>query len=373
MAKTLGAGDGDKTKRGRGRPKKAEAMNGAAAGAMNAPGLGHNAPDEGVFLSWVSRIQAQKRNVDAQAALLKAEKGKMKDLRKDAQGAGLVMGELDEALADLETERVDLAAKEERRRCYREWLGLPAGRQTEAELRPGSTPAEQAAKWADLGNRAGRVGGSRDLPPGIPPEHHQDFLKAYDAGQEILMKASPLTAGAFKEADKAGAKLTDAKAGKAKAKGGKGEAEVAPEPVKEEKVVVLEAANFPGVEDIDEANLKTLDPAKLERWQAADRVVVVMDGKRRILKEPGYEDTGEPEVDLTNAEEVPEGATLEDIAAEVAGEPTPPAPVEPVVEPEVAPEGGEVAPDPDALPPLADTLDSMKETADAEAQAEDLQ
>lgn len=311
MAKTMTGGASAPAKRGRGRPpgsgkSQQEAKSGAAA--ETAPGLGHNQPTEGVFLAWVQRLRRHDEEVAKAAAALKVQRAIRKDLRKEAGSAGLVMGQLDEALEDLDKENADLAGAEERRRLYRQWLGLPVGGQTEAKLVHVSDPGYQRNLWLERANRAGRLG--EDAPiDGCPPELIPDVQAAWAAGQTALMEGSKLLGAGFTGPDRPAATVADAQAAKAAQAPAEQPAPApAPEPapVAQGGALVLDAAAFPGETDIDECNLAKLDESKREAWAAADTVVVIMDGKKRVLKEEGYEDTGEPDVPLSEVETVEE-------------------------------------------------------------------
>lgn len=279
--------------------------------AASASGHGHNRLNEGTFLSWVHRIRREAEEVEKAKLALKNAKGKYKDLRSEANGAGMVLGLLDEAIKDLDTERVDLADREETRRLYREWLNLPLGTQTELDLDNRlPSAAKPGARWFNMGNTAGRLGEKRDPPSGIPPENIQDFLKGYDAGQKALMQTSPLTRDGFDEAGE----LKPQPEGPAD-----GGTPSAPAPSSDYPksgmagvkvsddglILVLQEAAFRGGTALEHANRLTYTgPGEL--WENAERIVALYGSKRRILKEPAgdgveaYEDTGEKDVPVTD-------------------------------------------------------------------------
>lgn len=250
-----------------------------------APSFGHNEPDVGVFLQQVHLIRRQGEVLDAAKLVVKTERGKLKDIRTGAREMGLVMRELDDALEALNTERVDLIAREKRRRLYMEWLGLDLGEPQELAVQV-TDEAHEASRWFKRGDTDGRLGKVRAAPEGIPGEHLQDYLKGHEAGQLLLMKASPLTAGAFQP----------------KA------ADVAPKASEDGKILILKEEHFAGGTALEDANLKTLMPDHMDAWQAADRVVAVFGGAKRILREPEgdgwYEDTGEDDVPVSEPEVV---------------------------------------------------------------------
>lgn len=310
------------------KPSEAPADDKAAAKAARkaeaqAPGFGHNAPDESVFLRHVHAIQQFREGPLAAAkAKLKEENGKLKDLRQLAKADGLVLKELDEAVEDARTERVDLVAKEQRRRLYREWLGLPTEQADLFEEHEGTPSlARDQLRWKALGNTQGRLGGLRAAPDDCPPNMEKHFLEGYDAGQAALMKALPMTAGAF-NADGSMKVAEDASTGQAASEGGtegadQAPASTAPKPASA-AVIVLGVADFDSDLTLEEANRRTLRTDELrERFDAADRVVAVFGAKRRILKEPGYVDDGEPSTELSEEEE----AAPEELAAIADAEP----------------------------------------------------
>lgn len=352
MAKTMTGGASAPAKRGRGRPpgsgkSQQEAKSGSAA--ETAPGLGHNQPTEGVFLAWVQRLRRHDEEVAKAAAALKVQRAIRKDLRKEAGSAGLVMGQLDEALEDLDKENADLAGAEERRRLYRQWLGLPVGGQTEAKLVHVSDPGYQRQLWLDRANRAGRLG--EDAPiDGCPPELIPDVQAAWAEGQTALMEGSKLLGAGFTGPDRPAATVEDVKAAK-KADEAAGDpwpsksgplenpvSEAAPAPetaaVPQGGALVLDGAAFPNIVDIDDCNLLALAESKREAWALADTVVVIMGGKKRVLKEEGYEDTGEPDVPLSEVEEVAEAHPEPAESAQAEAAPEPAAQAETVSEPD---------------------------------------
>lgn len=339
MAKTMTGGASAPAKRGRGRPPgsgKSQQQAKSGTAAESAPGLGHNQPTEGVFLAWVQRLRRHDEEVDKAAAALKVQKGMRKDLRKEAGAAGLVMGQLDEALEDLKKETADLAGAEERRRLYRQWLGLPVGGQSEAPLVHVSDPGYQRNLWLERANRAGRLG--EDAPiDGCPPELIPDVQASWAAGQTALMEGSKLLGAGFTGPDRPAATVADAQAAKAAQAPAEQLAPApAPEPapVAQGGALVLDAAAFPGETDIDECNLAKLDESKREAWAAADTVVVIMDGKKRVLKEEGYEDTGEPDVPLSEVETVEEAQPEPAEPAQANAAPEPDAQPKPIAEPD---------------------------------------
>mgnify|MGYP000877274527 CR=1 FL=1 len=290
-----------------------------AGGKATAPGLGHNAPDEGVFLRHLQAIRAHTEGPLAEAKQrLKDEKGKLKDIRQLAKADGLVLKELDEALEDAQTERVDLIAKEERRRLYRQWLGLPVGAQGELELDDRLPSIErERARWKSMGNVDGRLAKVRAAPEGCPPNMVQSYLEGWDAGQEALMRAGTLTSAAFKPAAPGSTApapaLADTPAPESKP------AEVPANGT----TLILREANFEEGIELEDANRKTIvSDESRERFDAADTVVAVFGDKRRVLKEPAqgdepaYVDTGEPDALLSDVED----AKPEEVTAAAEGD-----------------------------------------------------
>jgi hypothetical protein len=283
---------------------KAEAMVGgawaktgpmAAPEPQRAPAFGANQPDVSTVCQWAKRIRLKTEEVDKVKLAMKAARGALRDERKLAQADGMVMGELDEAIEALRTEHVDLLAREERRRFYFAALGLPIV-ELGASVSETLTPGSDADRWFKRGDQAGRLGEKRDIPDGCPGEHVQDFLRGWEAGQDLLMRALPLTRGAYDPA-----------------------ASDAAEPVAEEEVpgiasrsastLVLNEAAFIVGTDIMDANLKTMHALAVALVPMHERVIALFGTKRRPIKEPDdtmpggfYIDTGEPDVPLSDAE-----------------------------------------------------------------------
>ena len=322
MAKNVQDDGGDNVvpmKRGRGRPKGStkktpgltvhtgdgDVTKAAAKAAETAPAFGHNRADESLFLRHVRDIRAQQAVIGGVKATLKAENGKLKDIRTLAKSEGIVLRELDEAIEALETEHVDLIAREQRKRLYFQWLGLPIEQQTQAFNR------DEAGYWYNRGSVAGRLGEDRKVPEGVPPDRVQDWLKGWEAGQEALMRESPLTRDGFaKPGEHAGATPAP------------GNAEASDAPRAAGGIFILKEDHFATDTGLEDASKATLLRDHLEAWEAAERVVAVFQGKRRILKEPGFEDTGEPNSETSDAEPLPDAenpvADLVEDAAEDA-------------------------------------------------------
>lgn len=253
-----------------------------------APSFGANEPDAGVFLREVQKIRRQMEEVEKVKLELKTSKGKLKDIRKLAAGAGLVMREVDESIEALNTEHVDLIAREERRRLYFAWLGLPIGAQTEIQGLPKATDTEvEQNRWRKRGDIAGRLAEMRAVPEGCPGHCIQAFLEGWDAGHTVFMQGSPLTAGAFN----ADGSLKSA-------------AELKPQADDDGKLVAFTEAHFVAGTDLDDANLRTLMPGHHEAFHNAETVTAKFGGMVRILKEKNgdgstYVDTGEDDAEIT--------------------------------------------------------------------------
>lgn len=292
----------------RGRPSKAELAarqaNEAAGQASadaggsplakpadTAPAFGHNRATEGLFLRHLQTHNGLTANIEELKLRVKEARGKLKDHRTLMKSDGIVLREFDDTLEALETERVDLLAKEERRVLYFEWLGLPTLRSADT-VKIEKTPA---ARWYNLGNIDGRLGKERKIPDGCPPEHGQDWLKGWEHGQAALMADLPITSGKGKgKPDTAGT----AGAAAAEVPAGAPVVEPAAEPSPEALLVLKEEDFLTGTE-LDDCNRSTLIEARLEAWTESDRIVVVIGAKKRVLKEPGYEDTGGEEVEIS--------------------------------------------------------------------------
>lgn len=304
------------TPRGRGRPKGSTAAAAAQKAAdmidavgknptaaapqtdpdlapVTAPSFGANEPDAGVFLREVNKIRRQADEVEKKKLELKTEKGKLKDIRKLAAGVGLVMREVDEAIEALNTEHVDLIAREERRRLYFAWLGLPLGTQADLPGMPKATDTEaDQFRWHKRGDIAGRLGEVRAVPEGCPPHCIQNFLQGWEHGQTVLMQGSVLTAGAFNPD------------GSIKSTPGPDMAHEAAS-----TMVTFTEAHFQAGTDLESANLRTLLPGHHESFHNAESVVAVFGSKKRILREPDatipggyYVDDGSEDSPVSEAE-----------------------------------------------------------------------
>lgn len=347
----------DAPKRGRGRPKKApitgtpgerkEAADTAAAMVQDpklappapagkahtgppasVPGFGANSPTVALILSHVHKLNAIQAELDKQKLVMKELNGKKKDQRQLAKADGIVLRELDEAIEAANTERVDLVARQDRLRFYYEALGLP-WKQADLFEEDARLPTldQDKAKWRALGNTDGRMGKPCRAPSFCPPICVADYEHGYKDGQAALMAESPLTASAFNEDG-------TAKEGKPADQvdtwdESKTPAEIAAgtpaTPASAAKVIMLANKDFlDTVKTVDDCSRATLSFADTKRaWDGADTVVVYFknpdDGRgvKRILKspaagvegeegyQPAYEDLGDVNGELTDAEEVP--------------------------------------------------------------------
>lgn len=262
------------------------------ADVQRAPAFGANEPDQACFLKHVQILRKDAEDEGELKLKLKNRKKVTKDHRQAAKAEGIVLGELDRALADAETELVDLVARERRYSMYIGWLGKPLDFQADLPSILDNSPDVVAKGWFNRGDQAGRLGKDRKAPDGIPPENISDWLKGYDAGQDLLMRNSPLTRSAFTDAASAGNAAVEALTEKAKP-----------------GILVLREEDFIAGTDLEGANLKTLMEYRRADFDAAERVVALFGTQRRILREPledgvVYVDTGEDDVELTEPEDV---------------------------------------------------------------------
>lgn len=248
-----------------------------------APGFGHNEPDAPIFLRHFQIIGRQQEKIEAAKLVLKTEKGIMKDLRKVAQSEGIVMREFDMVREAVNTERVDLVARDQRWRYYCGFLGLDLTVQTELELHAKEGDAVLDAKrWWKRGDLDGRLGRIREVPLGCPPEHIQDWLKGHDNGQEVLMRGLPLTREGFGDQDPPKTPVA--------ASEDKG------------KILVLHEGHFVAGTGLEDANTSTLLPEHLEAVERATYVSAVFGPAKRLIKEPGYLDDGSENTEVTEPE-----------------------------------------------------------------------
>lgn len=123
-----------------------------------APKEGHNSHDIGVsrdvFLSFWHRIEAQEQRVAA-------EQAKLKELRKQARGSGVVMGVFDRFRKLIDMTKDEVSSEFSHLLSYLEWGGANAGLQL--EMFPAEVDGEGAATrsekdvWGE-GWRAGLLG-----------------------------------------------------------------------------------------------------------------------------------------------------------------------------------------------------------------------
>lgn len=167
-----------------------------------------NGPDLTTILFFVGQLK-QKRVAKNLAA--KAEGM----VRKQAINAGLVIQELNEAIADMEMEPEAVFAKYARRKQYAEALGTPIGQQFslfDFNARKSSIPTfeEQGEKAYQSGYARGILGEGWPDEQAYPPgsDFHTSHIDGWNAGQKLLLdrigqlKASDEAAEAAKAAKK---------------------------------------------------------------------------------------------------------------------------------------------------------------------------
>lgn len=250
------------------RGLKGPAVDDATDGSAQA--YGHNGPapfDEGVFLRWVQKLNAHENKGDLLKLSLKNWRTERKLMRKDANGDGIVLGQMDEALEDLKTEQVDIAAREQRRRDYHAALGIPF---VEAqEMKEISDPDRLAKRWYQRGEVDGRLAKVREVPEGCPPECIRPYLSGHEAGTKVFLQSSPLTRDGFD------------KDGNVKAPG----AAPAPADTDSTAMLTLNESHFVAGTELEDANLKSLLGGHHEAFHNATNVIAVFGHARRILKE----------------------------------------------------------------------------------------
>lgn len=295
------------------KPKPGKAHTGPPAAKPkgdSAPAFGANRATEGMFLRHIQKLRQKGEEIEIAKGVVKLKRGELKDLRNLAKADGIVLGELDEALEALETERVDLLAREERRVLYFEWLGLPTLRSADS-AKIERTPAK---RWAAMGEIDGRLGKPRVVPDTCDGSNVQDYLHGWDKGQRALMSESDLTGDGFKDgADPhaEGVAARDAAGAGAAPDTPPDGAPAVEEAAAAPALFILNAAHFEAGTALEDCNRKTLLEDHVAQWDASERVVVVLGSQKRVLKEPDYEDTGEPDAPISD----PEEPTAEEVAA----------------------------------------------------------
>lgn len=297
----------DTAKKTRGRKPKAAQPEGAEE---RAPAFGHNQPTAEDVRRWAHGCIALDVKIDEQKLVLKDLRGKKRDYRAEANGAGIILRELDEAIDELKTEQVDLLERQERLNFYRRALGLPVfvDGAKKAKAPPKTTAEDEETAWRKRGEQAALLGQPRTLPEGCPPDRIQAFLGGWDAEHENIMKKSPLTAGAFKE----GAPLKDGTPTLEQDLLPAG----APETV--DGVLILRENHFVAGTKLEHANTRTLLPEHRELIPPAETVKAVFGSLVRVIKERDaeceggfYVDTGGKDVPVSDPEPfVPTAETL---------------------------------------------------------------
>lgn len=149
--------------------------------------LATNQPDAETFLYHVGKIERERAKVDLQRKSLK-------QVRRAAQDAGLILKDIDRVLKLRDEEPETVQEGFRRQMEYARWLGLsPAPQADLFEAAP-----SEADRWFEEGKSDGLQGltaaGDRYDPAS---EAGQARLKGHAAGQEILLKRfKPLEAPA---------------------------------------------------------------------------------------------------------------------------------------------------------------------------------
>lgn len=141
-----------------------------------------NGPDITTILFFIGQLNAKR-------AIQKAAAKAVSMVKRQAINAGLVMQELDEAIADSEMEPEAVAAKYARRKQYAEALGNPIQPDLFSLSRRSGIPSfkERGEEAYQAGFARGIMGEFTDEQAyGSEHEHHTDHGNGWNAGQQIL-------------------------------------------------------------------------------------------------------------------------------------------------------------------------------------------
>lgn len=286
-------------------------------GSVSAAGQGHNSQalkeerQRLLYREGDKISQAEKSLADLKEQM-KPFKTTIAQARAAIQKAGFPLAAYDERIAAAKRLRSDNVAFEVARNEITEAFALPTADEIR-NLFDGNAAAQEGMDWEAAGFTA-RLTGADPKPP-VTGTDGQLWLKGW---HEANKKAGPSLAEAAADAIQAD-ELPE------------GEVVQAPPVVGDDgakfdwgtvgargEVVVLNLKAFDilpaeGEEpiaymDLDECCKNTVRPEVLPYWDAAGRVLVFHEGKRRILKADDYEDTGAADVDpspIEDAEEAP--------------------------------------------------------------------
>lgn len=325
MAAKLGAPTGEPKKRG--RPKKSD-VPAAAPGTNSVAGPGHNSEaiqeeQRRLLYRETERINEADKQLAALAEQAKPHKTAKAQARAAIQKAGIPLEAYDDRMRALKRTRAENVAYEVARDLVSSAYALP----TSAEVRnlfDGNAAAQEGMDWEADGFTA-RMAGAEPKAP-VTGTDGQLWLKGWHDANKLASdaKGQPSTAQAAVDA--------------IKADGEPDQQPVAEEPAADAlpvgkfdwgtvgergEVIVLNRSAFALEDDdgLDQASRLSVIHDVEPYWDAAARVLAFWDGKRRVLKEPDYEDTGgddtgSPEHTLVEADEE---SVLADALAE-AGE-----------------------------------------------------
>lgn len=309
MAAKLGAPTGGKKPA---RPKK-DATPKTEGNMTSAAGQGHNSAalkEERARLLYREgdKIAAAERALEDLKEQMKPHKTVIAQARAAIQKAGFPLEAYDERMKAAKRLKSENIKFEQARDEISEAYALP----TSAEVRnlfDGDQAAQEGMDWEAAGFTA-RLVGAEPKPPvtgtdgqlwlkgwheandkagGEKPQAEaiaEAMAAAEDPAPEDKAAASALIAGAVAECRKFDWGTV----------GERGE------------VIVLNRSAFALEDDdgLDQASKVSVNEEVLPFWEAASRVLAFWDGKRRVLKEPGYEDTGEDNTGSPESELSPE-------------------------------------------------------------------
>lgn len=325
MAAKLGSTTPPKGKPGR-KPKNTPP---AEPGANSAAGMGHNSEalkeeKRRLIYRETDRINAAEKALAELAEQAKVHKTAKAQARAAIQKSGIPLSVYDERMEAAKRLRSENIAHEVARDFMSECFALP----TSAEIRTlfdGDKAAQEGMDWEAAGFTA-RLIGVLPKPP-VTGTDGQLWLKGWHeankaaggegkADEKTLAEAAAeaIAADTAKEGDEVDDKTIDIE----DAIPDRVAAEAIPDDgakfpwgtvgARGEVVVLnIEAFDLSAQEDptsLDGASFATLIEEAAPFWDAATRVLAFWGGKRRVLKEPGYEDTGDPDVDLSEVTEL---------------------------------------------------------------------
>lgn len=141
------------------------------------------------LLSYVSKLNANKADVEKAKAPFDSAKKALTQTFRLAKAAGFLRKDLEEYLDKMNDGTRDIVADERRRRRHFEWLGIVGPEQLDVFTDATPTFQQDEAHWRGIGYRDGLQAKEGSAPDGCPAAFVQLYMQSRDSGHKDMQAA----------------------------------------------------------------------------------------------------------------------------------------------------------------------------------------